>query len=150
MAEIKCNTCNRNFGSEESLKQHSQASHLNVKEEKNIRKYVLFSVLFVSLLLFSYTVYVKAQKPGEYDEFAKCLTEKEVVVYGNDFCSYTTKQLNFFGKSKEYLNYVKCIDNEELCDSKNIQTTPTWEINGTMHEEVQDFEKLSKISGCVL
>jgi len=46
------------------------------------------------------------------------------------------------------LNYVKCIENEELCDSKGVKTTPTWEINGTMYEGVQSFEKLSEISGC--
>jgi len=69
-------------------------------------------------------------------------------MYGNDFCQYTTKQLNLFGKSKKDLNYVKCIENKELCDSKGIKITPTWEINGSFYQQVQSFEKLSELSGC--
>ena len=90
------------------------------------------------------------KKPGSYDSFAKCLSEKGAVIYGNDFCQYTNKQLNYFGNSKKYLNYVKCIDNKELGDSKAIKVTPTWEINGQMYEQVQTFEKLSAVSGCEL
>ena len=88
------------------------------------------------------------KKPGEYDRFAKCLTEKGTVIYGNDYCQYTNKQLNFFGKSAKYLNYVKCADNQKLCDDKNVKITPTWEINKEMYEQVQTFERLSSLSGC--
>ena len=48
----------------------------------------------------------------ELDAFTACLEEKGVIVYGNDFCSYTGKQLNDFGSSEKHLNYVKCINNE--------------------------------------
>jgi len=70
------------------------------------------------------------------------------VIYGNDFCQYTNRQLNFFGKSKKYLNYAKCTNNNELCDSKGVKITPTWEINGKLYEQVQSFETLSSLSGC--
>lgn len=147
--EIECNTCNRKFGSEESLKQHNQAVHSSItKEKKNLKKHFLIVALVAAFVLLSYTVYVRAQRPGQYNDFAKCLTEKGAVIYGNDFCSYTAKQLNFFGKSKEYLDYVKCIDNQELCDSKGVRTTPTWEIDGKMHEQVQTFETLAALTGC--
>ena len=56
--------------------------------------------------------------------------------------------MGFFGKSKEYLNYIRCSENKELCDQKGIKITPTWEIEGKMYEQVQNFERLSAISGC--
>lgn len=148
--EFKCNICNRDFISEESLKQHNEMKH-PVKEKKikvNKKKYIILSLFILIVLFSSMTIYSYAKKPGKYNDFAKCLTEKGAVIYGNDYCSYTNIQLNFFGKSKEYLNYIKCADNEKLCNEKSVKTTPTWEIDGKMYEQVQTFEKLSAITGC--
>jgi len=152
--EYKCRECNRNFDTRESLEQHNLAKH-SAKEIKgskkiNFKKYFIFSALILIILFSVFSIYSYSKKPGEYDDFAKCLKEKGVVIYGNDYCEYTMKQLGFFGKSREYLNYVKCIDNKKLCDEKDIKVTPTWEINGAMYPQVQTFEALSKISGCEL
>lgn len=149
--EIRCNICNRNFKTEESLKQHNQMKHSfeKAKSKKiNSRKVFMFTVIILIIILSSFSIYSYTKKPGEYDDFAKCLSEKEVIVYGNDYCSYTSTQLNYFGKSKKYLNYVRCVDDEELCNNKNIDVTPTWEIDGEMYEQVQNFEKLSSLTGC--
>ena len=88
---------------------------LKPKKISRIAVLIIFAVLSISSYM---------KKPGEYDRFAKCLTEKGTVIYGNDYCQYTNKQLNFFGKSAKYLNYVKCAENQKLCDDKNIETTP--------------------------
>ena len=149
--EFKCNPCNRDFNLEDSLNQHNLAKHTNNKKEKvNSRKYFIFGLIGLIIILSSFTVYSYMNKPGGYDDFANCLSDIGVVVYGNDFCRFTNEQLNFFGKSKENLNYIKCFDNKKLCNEKGIEITPTWEINGKMYEQVQDFEKLSQISGCKL
>ena len=149
--EYKCVSCNKSFSSEESLKQHNQSKHsLTEKTSKNaISKRNLVFLLLALIVIFSIlTIYSYYKKPGKYDSFAKCLSEKGVTVYGNDFCSYTMKQLGYFGKSKKYLNYIRCSENEQLCDEKGIKITPTWEINGKMYEQVQTFERLSELSGC--
>ena len=148
--EYICDICNRNFNSEESLRQHSLMKH-SVEEKKakiNPKKYFIFIAVILIIILLSLSVFNYIKKPGKYDDFAKCLTEKGAVIYGNDYCQYTNKQLNFFGKSEEYLNYIRCSENQKLCDDKNIKITPTWEINGKMYEQVQSFETLSAISGC--
>lgn len=154
MEEIMCKFCSKNFNSQESLAQHIKAKH-DLSEEKRgqtnknkIRKYGIVLILAAAIVIFAYTFYVGAQSPGRYDELAKCLTEKGVVVYGNDFCQYTAKQLNYFGKSKQYLNYVKCSENETLCNEKGVRVTPTWEIKGQTYPQVQTFERLSQLSGC--
>ncbi len=145
----RCEDCNKSFDGERSLRQHNLAKHINEKPKKiNFKKYFIFTAIVLIIILSTLSISNYMKKPGQYDDFAKCLTEKGAVVYGNDYCSYTVKQLNFFGKSKEYLNYVKCVDNKALCDSKGVSITPTWGINGEMYEQVQNFERLSALSGC--
>jgi len=146
----RCEECKRNFHNQESLNQHNTAKHGNTQKKAkiNTKKYLIFIAVGLIVILGGWAIMNYMQKPGDYDSFAQCLSEKGAIVYGNDFCSYTIKQLNFFGKSKQYLNYVKCSDNEALCDSKNVQVTPTWEIDGKMYPQVQDFQMLSSVSGC--
>lgn len=145
----RCEDCNKSFNNEESFRQHNLAKHTNKKHKKiNFKKYFIFIAIGLTIILLVLSVNSYIKKPGEYNDFAKCLTEKGAVIYGNDYCQYTIKQLNFFGKSQKYLNYVKCIDNEELCNSKGVSITPTWEINGESYSGVQTFERLSAVSGC--
>lgn len=150
--EFVCNSCNREFNSEGSLNQHNSMKHSSIEENKNgkinTRKYFIFALGLLIVVFLSITVYSYMSGPGELDDFAKCLTEKGVVIYGNDFCSYTNHQLGDFGKSSKHLNYVRCIDNEALCDEKGVEITPTWEIDGKTYNGVQPLDKLSTLSGC--
>lgn len=149
MEEFECDICRKKFGVAESLEQHKKASHGNEKGVKKSRKkYALISLLVLAALIFSYTLYLKSQMPGQYDDFARCLAEKGAVIYGNDICQYTARELNFFGSSMKYLDYVKCVENKELCDAKGVKITPTWEINGKMYEGIQGLQKLADLSGC--
>ncbi|MBS3155467.1 thioredoxin domain-containing protein [Candidatus Woesearchaeota archaeon] len=152
MKDLECKICNQKFGSEESLRQHTDSKHPHNNEKdfntKKLQSYLMIFLILAAIVIFSYTFYLRYQTPGQYDEFAKCMTEKGAVIYGNDFCSYTNKQMNFFEKSKKYLNYIKCAENKELCDAKGVKVTPTWEINGKMYAQVQSFERLSEITGC--
>ena len=156
--EHNCSICDKKFNSQESLDQHNNMKHFAGKEQeketgekksKN-KKYLLVFAVIIAVVLIAITFYIRSNKQGSYDNFAKCLSEKNVVVYGNDFCQYTGKQLNMFGNSEKYLNYVKCANNKELCDNKQIKITPTWEINGKMIEGIQSFEKLAETSACKL
>lgn len=107
------------------------------------------SVLAVMIVIAaSYLFVLMGSGTGAYDGFANCLTAKGAVVYGNDHCHYTQEQLIAFGKSSEYLNYIKCIENEALCNEKGVQITPTWEIDGKTYSGTQSFERLSELSGC--
>jgi len=149
--EYECDVCSKKFDAKDSLGQHKSMTHPvmnNAKGKINFKKYFIPVALILIIGLISATAYINSLKPGGYDYFAKCLAEKNVIVYGNDFCTYTNQQLGFFGKSKKYLKYVTCADNKELCDSKGVKITPTWEINGTIVSGVQDLKLLSELSGC--
>jgi len=150
MKEFECVKCSKRFTSEGSLEQHNHSKHgqEHRKKEFDLNSCVKYSLILIIVILSVFTVYSYSQKPGKYDDFAKCLTEQGAVVYGNDYCSYTMDELGFFRKSKEHLNYVKCIDNQELCDGKGVSITPTWEIEGKMYEGVQGLNKLAEVTGC--
>jgi len=149
----QCDICNKKFNNQHSLEQHKSMAHIAKKEIKgktNFKKYFIIIGLILIVGLISATIYIKSSKSGKANEFAQCLSEKNVVVYGNDYCTYTNQNLNFFGSSKKYLNYIKCIDNEQLCNEKGVEITPTWEINGKTYSGVLNFDKLSELSGCEL
>ncbi len=151
--EFRCEACKRNFETKDSLNQHNLAKHsekgeVEQKKKINFKKYFIWGSIILIVVLIALSINAQSKKPGKYDDFAKCLTEKGAVIYGNDYCQYTNKQLGFFRKSQKYLNYVKCIDNKELCDSKGVEVTPTWEINGKTYPQVQTFEALAAYSGC--
>lgn len=148
----ECKVCRKNFETNGALEQHNHSRHslsqAKKSESRSLKKHFLIGAVIIAIAIFIFTLYIRAGKPGQFDDFAKCLTEKGAVIYGNDFCQYTTKQLNMFGKSDKYLNYVKCVENKDLCDSKGVKITPTWEINGKVYEGAQEFERLSELSGC--
>jgi predicted nucleotide-binding protein (sugar kinase/HSP70/actin superfamily) len=109
------------------------------KEKRAKKKQKMIAVAVVLLLLFAALIAYMQFSPGNYDEFAKCLTEKGAVMYGEDWCPYTKGQKAMFGNSFKYVNYqVK----------KDLKIRPTWVINGNTYERVQSFERLSALTGC--
>ena len=127
---------------------HEQ-KHSQKTENKNRAKIskvytIMIAVGLVMLLIISYSVY-SSVKPSQYDDFAKCLTDKGAIMYGAlDWCKYTQGQKAMFGKSFKYLNY------HNFDELPGIKVTPTWVINGVRYEQVQSFEKLSSLTGCKL
>ena len=85
---------------------------------------------------------------GNYDEFAKCLSEKGVSMYGTSWCSHCNNQKKAFGGSFQYVNYVECTENEDLCNEKGITGYPTWIIDGKQYSGGQTFSRLSELTGC--
>jgi len=96
-----------------------------------------------------------ATTESKYDAFAKCLTEKGVVMYGAYWCPHCQNQKKMFGSSWEYVDYVECsLPNKagqtEICKEKGIEGYPTWDIHGEFHSGELSFEKLAELTGCVL
>jgi hypothetical protein len=95
---------------------------------------------------------------SELDEFATCLKESGVLMYGSMTCSICAKQRDLFGGSFELLGEIECHPRgenpqTELCLEKDIEKTPTWvvEKDGVEVERLvgfQNLEKLAEISGC--
>jgi len=120
--------------------QKSREELFQSEREKHTRKRgkVIAVTSIIILAIAGLTVYTMTLS-GEYDDFAKCLTEKGVVMYGEDWCKYTNAQKNMFGESFKYVNYqVKT----------GLKLRPTWVIDGKTYETVQSFDQLSSLTGC--
>jgi glutaredoxin len=112
------------------------------------RYYLILTItgLAVAIVL----VILFANSTGQYDEFAQCLTDKGVIMYGTEWCSFCSRQKNLFGNSFNYINFVDCDKNKEKCLLEGITGYPTLKINGEYYPGLKSIEDLGRISGCKL
>lgn len=111
------------------------------------RKSKLIASASIAVLVIGFFVVsaiINNAKPGYYDDFARCLSEKGMVIYGAEWCTYTAAQKQMFGKSFEFINY------QDYTTVSGISTTPTWEFENERYPRVQTFEKLSELTDCEL
>lgn len=93
---------------------------------------------------------------GKYDEFAQCLSENGVKMYGAYWCPHCNAQKQMFGNSWSQVNYVECsLPNKagqtQVCTESGIKSYPTWEFqDGLRIEGEMPLEKISSLSGCKL
>jgi hypothetical protein len=91
-----------------------------------------------------------------YDDFAKCLSSKQVKMYGAYWCPHCADQKEKFGGSFRYVNYVECAikGSRELapaCKAAGVQHFPSWQFGqGPLVENVFPLEELSDKTGCSL
>jgi len=113
-----------------------------------MKKSIIYTILIVIIALIVYTIINYNVKPGKYDDFAKCLTEKGAVMAGTDWCSYCKKQKEAFGKSFKYIDYKNCDFEKTWCDENGVEGYPTWVIDGETYSGVQSMERLGSLTGC--
>ena len=85
--------------------------------------------------------------PGEWDDFANCLTESGAVMYGTEWCSHCKAQKEMFGNSFENINYVDCDEDRKACSDAEITGFPTWNVNGKNYPGEQSISKLAQLTG---
>ncbi|HYF10309.1 MAG TPA: hypothetical protein VD967_01735 [Candidatus Paceibacterota bacterium] len=112
-------------------------------------------VLIIGGLLAWYVI--DARTPGEYDELALCLAEKDVTFYGAFWCQHCAKQKQLFGrKSAKLLPYVECSTPDskgqlQVCKDAGIMGYPTWQFaDGTRDARVLTPAILAEKTGCAL
>ena len=104
--------------------------------------------LFGGVILMSV---VGKPKPGQYDDFAKCIAEKKLTMYGAYWCSHCKAEKARFGDSFQYVPYVECTIETKTCLDKGVNSYPTWiAADGAKYEGEQGLEKLAQISSCSL
>ncbi len=103
-------------------------------------------------------VYYFARVRGEtrYEAFAKCLTERQVKMYGLYWCTHCAEQKEMFGASFKHVTYVECgikgsRDEDPVCKEAGIKNFPTWQFpDGSKREGTQPLQTLSEQTGCSL
>ena len=115
--------------------------------KKKFWKSAWFYIIIVILVGISYW-YVNFSKPGQYDDFAKCLTEKGVKMYGTNWCHYCKAQKKIFEKSFKHIDFINCDYHMKECLAAGVEGYPTWEINEEIYSGVQPLTRLARLSGC--
>lgn len=156
--KIKCDICNKKFKNQEALDMHMDSKHPASETKpgkvtyKSLRRWGIF-IIIVGLLVWG--VYAMIQSQGQHDEFAQCLTEEGVKMYGAYWCPACQEQKRIFGSSWDYVEYVECSlpnrgGQNELCNSEGIQSYPTWEFaDGTKVSGILSISQLNEKTGCL-
>jgi hypothetical protein len=92
---------------------------------------------------------------GELDDFATCVKESGLEMYGSMTCSVCKRQRELFGSSFDLVGEIECHPRGEnpqtqLCFEKGIEKTPTWILGEQRLEGFQTLETLAEMSGCSL
>jgi hypothetical protein len=91
-----------------------------------------------------------------YDDFAKCLTSKNVKMYGAYWCPHCAEQKERFGGSFRYVSYVECAihgsrEEAPVCKAAGVSHFPSWQFgSGPLVENVFSLQELSDKTGCTL
>ena len=130
-----------------------KAGMLKRQKKEKMRKIILYSslaILFAGLIIFGID---SANRPGELDDFAQCISESGAVFYGTSWCPFCQQQKEMFGKSQKYLHYVECSGGRsgsisEECRNLGIQSVPAWINEGETYQGLQQLDRLAEITGC--
>lgn len=116
---------------------------------------IIIIILFVVIL--STVLWIKlSSQPGKLDQFAGCIKENGVVLYGTFWCSHCKNQKALFGKSAKFLPYVECSTPDGrsqtvICKDKKIDGYPTWEFSdGSRLSGELSLTRLAEKTGCQL
>jgi hypothetical protein len=114
---------------------------------------MILAVVVIAIAIASvYVLYPKPTQvePGKYDDFATCLTESSVIMYGTDWCPKCIEQKELFGTSFNLVDYFNCDYDKVACRTAGVSGYPTWKINGQLYPGKRSLEELSALSGCEL
>jgi hypothetical protein len=115
----------------------------------------LILIGLVALIGFRMTGNVVAG-PGEYDSFAKCVTDSGAKMYGAYWCPHCANQKKAFGNSFDLIDYIECDPRgdgaqPQLCQLQGVQGYPTWIFGDqTRLSGEVPLPQLATKTGCVL
>src|SRR3989344_1336147 len=123
------------------------------KKQKN---QLIWVAAVVGIIILVGALVYKNNRPGELDDFARCLEDNGAVFYGAFWCPHCQDQKEMFGNSERLLPYVECSTpsgqgTTSVCQQAGITAYPTWQFaDGERITGVLSFSQLSERTGCVL
>jgi hypothetical protein len=115
---------------------------------------VIAAVIVIAFACVYYFAHLRGAT--RYDAFAKCLTGKQVKMYGLYWCVHCAEQKEMFGASFQHVTYIECgikgsKEEETVCKEAGVKNFPTWQFpDGSRKEGAQPLQVLSDKSACTL
>lgn len=107
------------------------------------------------VLTLSLLVYFSIKHPSEdfsekeKEKLAKCLTEKEIYLYGSVNCPNCEIQKEKFGSAVEFITYINCYFERDLCSRySDKKTYPFWGMGDSIIKGPIPLKKLKEKTGC--
>ncbi|MCR4314527.1 MAG: hypothetical protein NUV84_04775 [Candidatus Uhrbacteria bacterium] len=112
-------------------------------------------LVVVGVIVFAANNSVGRSSPSPYDDFAQCLSNAGVTMYGAWWCPHCESQKDLFGSAFNNVTYIECSTAartmNQTCQDAGIEGYPTWEFSdGSRASGEQSLETLAQKSGCVL
>lgn len=115
-------------------------------------------IVAVVLVVLAVGLTIKHHFDHKYDAFAKCLKDRNVLMYGAYWCPHCADQKELFGASFKYAPYVECglegnrRGEQQVCKDAGVKLFPTWQFppTGQRYEGNLSLESLSDRTGCPL
>ena len=83
------------------------------------------------------------------NEFAQCLADEGVKVYGANWCGYTMSLVENFGDFETMAPiYLECTENEAECAEAGVSGYPTIKINGEVASIARTLVGFADATGC--
>jgi hypothetical protein len=126
--------------------------YLNIKQKRDKVANNPIKIIFLFMVIFL----VGCTSTGQYDNFAKCLSQSGAKMYGAYWCPHCEDQKQMFGNSWQYVKYIECSlpnrgGQNEVCDQADIKAYPTWEFgDGSRQTGTLTPLQLSQLSHCTL
>ena len=120
------------------------------------KSHYILGLIAIFVIAGIYWGYSASTGPGKYDDFAKCLTEKNAEFYGAFWCSACVQQKKIFGNSIKNIRYIECSTPDRrvqtsICIKEKITGYPTWKFkDGSKVSGVLGLDELAQRSGCPL
>jgi len=120
------------------------------------RRIIVYGLLTAAAFGLAY--YLGNRSQHQHDAFARCLSQRDVKMYGAYWCPHCIEQKEKFAKSFEYVPYVECGVKGDLhaqaqvCKDENVKHYPTWQFppTGERVERIFSLQELSERTGCPL
>ena len=131
--------------------------------KKNKSIIIVAVIISISGAIFIFNMFKNKEIPrntGIYDDFAQCLYNSGLRMYGSATCSFCAKQKKLFGSSAPLLQEIECDPRNdgaetERCIAKEISHTPTWILEDKEGNDLTRFDAglqslatLSEVSEC--
>ena len=119
---------------------------------------VIIAVVLVAAFGAAYYLGYYRRNAHKLDNFARCLGDKGVKMYGAYWCPHCAEQKELFGEAFQFAPYVECgvavnrNAEQQICKDAGIHHFPTWQFPpvGERVEAVIPLADLSTRTGCPL